>query len=62
VYDALTSVRPYKKAWPSEQAFELLVAQRGKHFDPQLVDAFTGVRESVARIQDDLRDPEAKRP
>jgi two-component system response regulator RpfG len=62
VYDALTSIRPYKQAWPSDQAFEFLAGQRGKHFDPQLVDAFAGVREFVARIQDELRDPEAKRP
>jgi two-component system, response regulator RpfG len=60
VYDALTSSRPYKKAWPSEQAFEFLQAQRGLHFDPQLVDAFYGVRERVARIQGELRDPEAR--
>ena len=62
VYDALTSARPYKQAWPSEQAYEYLGAQRGKHFDPQLVDAFAGVRDSVARIQLELRDPEAVRP
>jgi len=62
VFDALTSARPYKQAWPSEQAFEFLQAQRGKHFDPQLVDAFTGVREGVARIRQELRDPEAVRP
>jgi two-component system response regulator RpfG len=62
VYDALTSIRPYKQAWSTDQAFEFLGAQRGKHFDPQLVDAFAGVRESVTRIQDELRDPEAKRP
>jgi two-component system response regulator RpfG len=62
VYDALTSARPYKKAWSSDKAFDFLDAQRGKHFDPQLVDAFTGVREEVARIQRELRDPEAGRP
>jgi two-component system, response regulator RpfG len=62
VYDALTSIRPYKQAWSNERAFEFLGAQRGRHFDPQLVDAFAGVREAVARIQDELRDPEAKRP
>ena len=45
VYDALTSVRPYKTAWPSEQAFEYLAAQRGRHFDPRLVDAFVGVQQ-----------------
>jgi two-component system, response regulator RpfG len=60
VYDALTSSRPYKKAWPSEQAFEFLNAQRGRHFDPQLIDAFHGVRERVARIQGELRDLEAR--
>ena len=61
VYDALTSIRPYKQAWSADQAFEFLGAQRGRHFDPQLVDAFSGVRDAVARIQDELRDPEAKR-
>ncbi len=59
VYDALTSARPYKKAWPSGDAFEFLRQQRGKHFDPQLVDAFDGVKDAVARIQSELRDPEA---
>ena len=62
VFDALTSARPYKKAWSPGKAFEFLDAQRGKHFDPQLVDAFSGVREDVARIQRELRDPEAARP
>jgi len=57
VYDALTSVRPYKKAWSSEDAFEYLRTQRRKHFDPQLVDAFLGRREEVLRIQHEWRDP-----
>jgi putative two-component system response regulator len=61
VFDALTSTRPYKHAWEVDQALEFLRAQRGKHFDPQLVDAFTGVREEVRRIQRELRDPEAAR-
>ena len=61
VYDALTSARPYKKAWTSEEAFEFLRQQRGKHFDPHLVDAFSGVLGEVERIQQELRDPEAAR-
>jgi putative two-component system response regulator len=40
VFDALTSVRPYKKAWPLEEAVELIRANRGKHFDPELADLF----------------------
>jgi putative nucleotidyltransferase with HDIG domain len=40
VYDALTSARPYKKAWPPEEAKEYLHSQSGLMFDPALVDAF----------------------
>jgi two-component system response regulator RpfG len=61
VYDALTSVRPYKKAWTADEAFEFLQRERGRHFDPQLVDAFTGVKGAVERIRHELRDPEAGR-
>src|SRR5512147_2811466 len=57
VYDALTSVRPYKKAWPPADAMEYVRAQRGKHFDPRLVDAFIGVGDRVVEVQRDLQDP-----
>jgi two-component system response regulator RpfG len=57
VYDALTSVRPYKKAWKSADALEYLSTQRGKHFDPRLVDAFLGVSEKIIEVQRDLQDP-----
>jgi putative two-component system response regulator len=40
VFDALTSVRPYKQAWSVEQACDYLRAQRGLHFEPRLVDLF----------------------
>ena len=40
VYDALTSERPYKKAWTHEDAVAELIKQRGTQFDPALVDAF----------------------
>jgi HD-GYP domain-containing protein (c-di-GMP phosphodiesterase class II) len=59
VFDALTSVRPYKKAWPGEQAFEYLVAQRHKHFDARLVEAFVGSEGEIAAIQADWRDSAA---
>lgn len=42
VFDALTSVRPYKPAWPVEEAVELLRRESGKHFDPRLVELFLG--------------------
>ena len=37
VFDALTSVRPYKKAWPVEEAVAHIKEQSGKHFDPEVV-------------------------
>lgn len=40
VFDALTMARPYKKSWPIEEATNLIREQSGKHFDPQLVEAF----------------------
>ncbi|MBB5234684.1 diguanylate cyclase (GGDEF)-like protein [Deinococcus budaensis] len=40
VWDALTTQRPYKAAWPPEDALAELQAQAGKHFDPDIVGAF----------------------
>ncbi|MCQ8878208.1 DUF3369 domain-containing protein [Pseudoalteromonas shioyasakiensis] len=40
VFDALGSDRCYKKAWPIEDVLALIKEQRGKQFDPQLVDIF----------------------
>jgi putative two-component system response regulator len=40
VFDALTTERPYKQAWPLEKAVEEIKNQSGKQFDPDLVEAF----------------------
>ncbi|MDK2981455.1 MAG: hypothetical protein PWQ55_1802 [Chloroflexota bacterium] len=40
VWDALTSDRPYRKAWSRENAIAYIRSQRGKHFDPQVTDIF----------------------
>jgi CHASE2 domain-containing sensor protein len=40
VFDALTSRRPYKEPWSVEDALAEIRDQRGRHFDPRLVDAF----------------------
>jgi response regulator RpfG family c-di-GMP phosphodiesterase len=40
VFDALTSKRPYKDAWLPAQALDEIWAQRGRHFDPRLVELF----------------------
>lgn len=40
VFDALLSPRPYKEAWPVERVLAEMAAQRGRHFDPGLLDLF----------------------
>ena len=40
VWDALNSDRPYRKAWPQKRAKTYIQKQAGKHFDPEVVDAF----------------------
>lgn len=50
VFDALTSIRPYKKAWTFEDATNLLIEERSEHFDPALVDVFTDSLKEVREI------------
>jgi putative two-component system response regulator len=40
VFDALTSARPYKKAWPMDDAVAFVKKNAGKHFDPEVVTHF----------------------
>jgi putative two-component system response regulator len=52
VFDALTSERPYKKAWSLEQAVDFLNAGSGSHFDPHCVQAFLDGFDEVLEIRD----------
>jgi putative two-component system response regulator len=56
VFDALTSERPYKKAWDVPRALDLLRSERGAHFDPDCVDAFLGDLEAVLAIRERFQD------
>lgn len=40
VYDALTSDRPYRDAWPRDKTLALIKKDAGSHFDPHIVEAF----------------------
>ncbi|PZU51617.1 MAG: two-component system response regulator [Thauera sp.] len=51
VFDALTSERPYKKAWSVEDACALLIEQKGRHFEPLLVDLFLDCLPQVLEIK-----------
>ncbi len=53
VFDALTSVRPYKEAWSIDKALEYVRNESGKHFDPDLVDAMLSMRELLVKIHDE---------
>ncbi|MFN3283720.1 MAG: HD-GYP domain-containing protein, partial [Pseudothermotoga sp.] len=47
VYDALTSDRPYRKAWSKEKAIEYIKNEKGKQFDPKVVDIFLTMIQEV---------------
>lgn len=59
VFDALTSERPYKKAWPVEEAIDFLQSQAGQHFDPQLVTLFVELLPQVLIIKERFKESEA---
>jgi putative two-component system response regulator len=50
VYDALISERVYKKGMSHEQAVEIMVEGRGKHFDPDVLDAFLSLQDEFRAI------------
>ncbi|TGL37549.1 HD domain-containing phosphohydrolase [Leptospira perdikensis] len=51
VFDALTTVRPYKKAWEVDVAIEFLKKESGTHFDPTLVEKFISVLPKILEIK-----------
>ncbi|MCH2219431.1 MAG: response regulator [Dechloromonas sp.] len=58
VFDALTSERPYKRAWSLDDACSFLEEGRGKHFDPMCVEAFLAGWEDVLEVRQRFRDEE----
>jgi putative two-component system response regulator len=53
VYDALTSVRPYKPAYTPEHARRIIVSESARHFDPVIVDAFQSRFDEFLRTQEE---------
>ena len=58
VFDALTSARVYKPAMPAAKAREIMVAERGRHFDPDLLDIFLGDFDGFCAISCRYPDPD----
>jgi putative two-component system response regulator len=54
VFDALTTDRPYRAAIPADTVFTMLAAERGRQFDPEVLDAFLADRDEVVAIRREL--------
>lgn len=52
VFDALTTKRPYKEAWPVEKAVSFIQDQSGKHFDPMIVSLFEDKLQELLEIKE----------
>ncbi len=55
VFDALTSKRPYKEAWPVEKALSLMQEESGKHFDPDVIAAMLRTLPRMMEIYNRLK-------
>jgi len=55
VFDALTSKRPYKEAWPVERALAVLEEERGRHFDPVVHDAMQRALPQILEVYEALK-------
>ncbi|MCP3869418.1 MAG: response regulator [Gammaproteobacteria bacterium] len=56
VYDAISSRRPYKEAISVEKCLSIIREGRGRHFDPDVVDAFFEVFDEVVRVREEIED------
>ena len=54
VFDALVSERQYKKGMSLEQAFEIMEKERGRSFEPQLLDVFMEAEEELRELMKEL--------
>jgi putative two-component system response regulator len=57
VFDSLTSVRPYKGAWETDKAFDLIAKASGTHFEPRLSEAFVALQGDILAIKEKYPDP-----
>lgn len=58
VFDALTSVRPYKQAWPLQKAVDYIKEQSGRHLDPRIVEHFKVLLPDFVAIKAQHAEPE----
>ena len=56
VFDAISSHRVYKPAYPRERCWDIINAGRGAHFDPRLVDVFNSMEMDMWEVVEEMRD------
>lgn len=61
VFDALTSERPYKKAWSIEEGVTFINDQSEKHFDPELVRLFNELLPDILAVRDKYSDTDLRK-
>jgi len=61
VFDALTSKRPYKEPFSLEKSLEIIVSEKGKHFDPSIVDAFLSIPKDLFKFTCDSNKSKLKK-
>ena len=54
VFDALSTKRPYKDAFPYDKCVDIMTSESGTHFEPRLIDAFLACRSQIIETQCDL--------
>ena len=62
VYDALTSKRPYKKAFSHKKARDIIISEKGKTFDPDVVDAFLVHEDEFDKIREKIQNEASDGP
>lgn len=60
VFDALTSARPYKEAWPVEKAVKYIEEAAGAHFDPAVVAVFMENLPAILAVREEHPDPDVE--
>lgn len=61
VFDALISERPYKKAWPVEDALKVVTDGKGTQFEPRIVEAFLESLDQILECRQGCLDPDASK-
>ncbi len=62
VFDALTSRRPYKDPYPVEMAIDIIRKERGRHFDPDMVDLILENMDNILKIKTEVNGTKGESP